>query len=273
MSVDTQNLGEAAQILTGLAKSEEPETAETDETEHDTGEGLLATHDEGDISSDADDAPAEMPKSYSVKDLAERLGVRPQDVYASLQIDVGGESLPIGEYKDRAKELKRADKILADAQDAKAEFERDYLVKQQALNQREAGKQLSEQEIRQFEEQRNQAMQLEAQKIVQVRPELADADENTKASQRITDLLGQYGIAPWEAEQLYDARLTLAFLRLADLEDRLQAAKDSEVKHKRKQRPKGESREAVANRGQKAVKDYKSGQISQTDAVRQLLTG
>ena len=263
---DTEQLGEAAAILTGQAPAEKPETEQPAETEQDTGEALLATQ-------DTDEELAETPKTYSVKELAERLEVRPQDVYANLTIDVGGESLPIGEYKDRAKDLKRADEILAEAQDAKAEFERDYLVKQQALNQREAGKQLTEQEIKQFEAARDEAMQAEAQKLLQVRPELADPEQNAKASQRVTDLLGQYGIAPYEAEQLYDARLMLAFMRLADLEDRLQAAKDSEVKVKRKQRPKGESREAVANAGAKAVKDYKSGRIGQQDAVRQLLTG
>ncbi len=270
--IDTENLGEAAAILTGQAKPEEPETAETGETQ-DTGEDLLATDDTPEVVSDAEPEAAEMPKSYSVKDLAERLGVRPQDVYAGLTIDVGGEKLPIGEYKDRAKDLQRADKILADAQDVKAEFERDYLVKQQALNQREAGKQLSEQEIKAFEDQRNAAMQVEAQKLIQARPEMADAETAQKASVRVTDLLSQYGIAPYETEQLYDARLTLAFLRLAELEDRLQAAKDSEVKVKRKQRPKGESREAVANAGAKAVRDYKDGRIGQQDAIRQLLTG
>ncbi len=265
MSIDTTHLGEAAAILTGQARPEEPETAETGETQ-DTGEDLLATQ-------DTDELEVETPSTYSVKELAERLEVRPQDVYANLTIDVGGESMPIGEYKDRAKDLKRADQILADTQDAKAEFERDYLVKQQALNQREAGKQLSEQEIKAFEDQRNAAMQVEAQKLIQARPEMADAETAQKASMRVTDLLSQYGIAPYETEQLYDARLTLAFLRLAELEDRLQAAKDSEVKVKRKQRPKGESREAVANAGAKAVRDYKSGKVSQQDAVRQLLTG
>ena len=272
MNIDQENLGEAAAILTGQPPAEKPETEQPAET-HDTDEDLLATDDTPEVVSDAEDAPAEMPKSYSVKDLAERLGVRPQDVYAGLEIDVGGEKLPIGEYKDRAKDLKRADQILADAQDAKAEFERDYLVKQQALNQREAGKQLSEQEIKAFEDQRNQHMELEAQKLIQARPEMADVETAQKASARVTDLLATYGIAPYETEQLYDARLTLAFLRLAELEDRLQAAKDSEVKVKRQQRPKGESREAVANAGAKAVKDYKSGRIGQQDAVRQLLTG
>ncbi len=263
--IDTENLGEAAAILTGQPPAEEPEKAEPVENA-DPAEEPLAEQ-------DTEVEAAEMPAAYSVKDLAEKLGVRPQDVYAGLTIDLGGESVPIGEYKDRAKDLKRADRILADAQDAKAEFERDYLVKQQALNQRESGKPLTEQEIEGFKQQRDKAMQLEAQKLVQARPELADPEKNAAASQRMIDLLGQYGIAEYEAEQLYDARLTLAFMRLADLEDRLQAAKDSEVRTTRKQRPRGESKDAVASQAGKAVKDYKSGKISQQDAVRTLLTG
>jgi len=268
---DTEHLGEAAAILTGQAPAEEPETDEPAETEHNTDEGLLATEGDPVESPQAEPDAPEMPQTYSVKELAERLDVRPQDVYAGLTIDVAGEKLPIGEFKDRAKDLKRADQVLADAKDAKAEFERDYLVKSQILNQRESGKQLSEQEIKAFEDQRGAAMQLEAQKLVQARPELADPETNTKASQRVTELLADYGVAPYESEQLYDARLTLAFLRLADLEDRLTAAKESVATTKRKQKPKSIKKDGSSAGG--IVGKVKSGSMTQQEGVAALLTG
>ena len=76
------------------------------------------------------DAPEEIPESYTAKQLAERLEIKPSELYKNLQIDVGNDqTLSLGEIKDRAKELVQSETLRAEALSARESGELELLQK------------------------------------------------------------------------------------------------------------------------------------------------
>lgn len=209
----------------------------------------------------------EKPKAMTVKALAERLEIRPQDLYQQLMIDVGsGEKLSLSELKDAGTKLHKAEKILTDAETTVRERENDLLRKQHAQSLREP----SESELADADKSWTEFVRKENAATLGVITAWKDPAQQRADLADMATLLSSYGVSGAEIGRFADHRLVKQLYDHLTLKRRLDAATDAEVtknpapvvKAKRKSAPKS---------GAKAVEDFKAGRLTEVQAVAALI--
>lgn len=227
----------------------------------------------GDETGSSDEPPrAEMPGT--VKALAEKLGVTPQQLYDSLEIPIANREtgIKLGEFKDRAQELLRADEVRAQAEDARAELQQQRVQFQQQVNALVSAVGPDGKFDRQrFQQALDYVGQTKAQQeaiILAAAPEL----KQQEAQQRLVDTLARYGIPQQTVDASIGAGWLLMAHRLAELEARIQKAGASQAKPDARP-PQAPQKQSAAQRQAQIVSQAKAGQLGQVEAVSQLLFG
>lgn len=267
MSEETE-LNPMAETLLGLSP-EEPEKAIPD----DPAEEPSAEASGEPESPNTDEEPTEEPTTYSVKELAEKLEVRPQDLYASLQIDVGGKTMSLSELKDRGKDLHAAEDKLERVTADQEEYERQRLRDNRTyqLMAQRAGREPTEADIAEAERMQAEWSNQQAAALLAAKPELADADTRSATEQKMLTFLAEYGLSKVETEQLLsEHRVFLVIAQAADMADRLARAEKSiqpAKSHKSGKRRPYQPKRTADN----VKRDYRDGKIGQNTAVAALL--
>ena len=268
-----EELSEAAGILTGGPQPTEPEGAPADKAESDPEtpepEGVQSATDPGEPETSPEpppDAP-EGPQTLTVKQLAAKLELTPKALYEALQVDIGGEQMTLGAFKDRAKDLIAADTKLADAQKHVDGSEMDILRKTRALNlaMTTLGRRPTEAEVQRAADIHNEYAREQAKLTIDVIPAWKDTAVMNADHASMGALLGEYGFTPIESGAIHDYRHVKLLRDFSVLRDRLKTAKKSEVTANRNQSS-GKRRKSAPTK-KSAVERFHSGELSQNQAV------
>lgn len=218
------------------------------------------------------EAEAEVPiKPLTVKSLAEKLGIRPQDIYGSLQIDVGGTSVTLSELKDRGKDLHKADELLATAEERKTAVDNELMRTRRELAVAAEGIQVTPAHKQAAEDRWASYVGAQNDLTLKAIPEWIDPAVQRADLTAVGEMLaGTYGFAQAEINAFADHRMVKLFQDFAKLQARLKAATDSEVKVTRRQSSKSRRRRAVKP-ANAAVDAFKAGTASQESAVVALI--
>lgn len=247
---------------------ETPATAELtrpDPTPAEVPESPQRAADEGSEEPD----PVEVPATLA--DLAAKLKVEPEQLYSALKIPISGreDGITLGEFKDRAKELLRADQLRQQAEDERAELQAEQVRFRQdlmALTASVKDGKIDQQALQAVRENLTNYQRQQAEIVVKAAPELRD----TEQQDRIIEVAARYGIPKAQLDPSIGAGWLLALNRLATLEQRLADAKAGVEKPKPKA-PSRPDRLSKAQQRQQIVNQAKGGQLDKTAAVAQLL--
>lgn len=216
-------------------------------------------------------ALAEEPAGgMSVKQLAEKLGVRPQDVYADLSLEIGGKTLTLSELKDRGKELVQADKVLADAEEHRTKIENDLLRRQRAADIAMQGREPTQEQLDAADDAWATYAGDQNARVLGVISSWSDATVQRQDLTDMAKLLGEYGYSPVEIGRRADHRDVKQVYDHMLLKRRLAAAQETEVKPTLGQGSRSR-RKSVHKPAQVAVDKYKAGELSQVAAVTALI--
>ncbi len=222
--------------------------------------------DTGSTESTVDDTAPEVAPKISAKTAAEALGISPSEFYARLEITDGQ---TLGDFKDNAKDLRRAQELLAQARETRLNTENDLLAKTQAvrLAQQELGVPVTE---AQLERSKAQAVEWQAQQAriaVEFMPEWQDEAVKHTDMAIIAKVLSDGGLSEAEQLMILDARLLFLFRRLGryDAEIR-EVAKHKVTTTGQKPKPRTVPGGNVTN----IAEQVKSGSMSQDAAARAL---
>jgi len=181
-------------------------------------------------------AEEEEPPRVTVKDLAERLGLEPRDIYDELEIPLGdGQSVTLGEWKDRVKELRAVDLERDQVKQSRESYERDLMRTRQEVNALMAliPEQARAQLIHQARE-RSTAYEAEQRKaVLDAIPDWQNPDRLAADREAIVAMGAEFGFSEQEITWTQDARTVRMlhdFMRLRervasiDIESKRQAA-------------------------------------------------
>ena len=260
-----EQLSEVAGILTG-APPPEGETPPTPEPVVE-GEETPPSAEEPTEEGSSSDEPAPM----TVKQLAAKLEMTPKQVYSALSLDMGGKSLTLGEIKDRAKELVKSDKTLADAESHQLAAENEILRKHQALalTIKAIGRQPSEAETNQAQALHDQYVREQQGLQLTSIPDWSDAEVQQADSKLIGKVLVEYGFSPVEIGQVVDHRQVKLLRDYSRMKARLDSVSAAEVR--KSQQLKGGAKRKTAPAKRDPAAAHKKGQITQNVAVLQAI--
>ena len=209
----------------------------------------------------------ESPATFTVKDLATKLGIDPANVYAGLQIDLGnGSTVSFGEFKDRMKDVARSDELLAEVQDRRATVEADMLQKNQALvlAQQQSGVQVTEQHIEMAAQQQKAYGELQDRTLTGLMPDYAESAFRQDFDSRVATRLEALGYSAQERGYMKDARLRLEFYQHQRLLDEIAGTAHKKVNVKRNQSP------GSSTRVQGSIAAIRAGQGNQDSKIAEL---
>ena len=265
-----ENLSDAASILAGSPQVQEVETPETPEP--------VAPPQETEASAIGDPGTPQMPvadaaqvetplPSMTVKTLAEKLEMRPQDVYQQLTIDVGaGKTLTLSEIKDAGAKLHKAQTILADAETHRQDAENTLLRRQHAISQRPP----TEAEQANADASWKTYVGAENAKTLAVISAWKNPHQQRADLTAMSELLGHYNFSPAEISRYADHRMVKQLYDHMTLRARLSAATESEVT--KTPAPVGKAkRKSVSKPGAAAVEQFKAGNLSHSETVAALI--
>lgn len=264
---DTETIDAVTSILTGLPAEEPATEAQSPEVEPEAQE----PEPEEIPADDAQPAAETLPAELTIKELAEKLGTRPQDLYGKVMIDVGGDTMSLSELKDRGKDLYKADKVLTDAESHRADTENELMRKQRAHAVATGGREYSEQEVKAADKQWNDYAKGEDRKLKNAIGGWADPAQQTADEESMTSLLAEYGFSEVEAGAIKDYRLRKQLHDFAQLKGRLEKATETEVKVTRKQSSRGQQKAATKGLGDQAIAAHGRKEISTEKAVMAIL--
>ena len=266
----SENLSEVAGILSGAPMAPEPEKAPTPEPETppvETPEPAIGAPETPQLPAAAADPAERQSEPLTVKALAEKLEVRPQDIYQDLMIDVGaGEQLSLSQIKDQGAKLHKAEKILSDAETHRTGVENELLRREHAASliqptpeQQAAADQHWQQFVLTENTQAMRVISAWADPVVQ----RADLEE-------MATMLTGYGKHPAEVARFADHRDVKQLYDHLVLKRRFERAAAAEVT--KTPAPVGKSkRKSAAKPGRKAVADFEAGKLSETEAIAALI--
>lgn len=260
-------LSAVAALLRGEPDQDAPEGAIDQDIQEP--EAAPSAGESGDLEQpEAEETSGEGQESYSVKDLAEKLGMRPQDVYSKVKIDIGGESLSLGEFKDRAKELKRFDTLMAEAEERRTSVENDLAKQRQEL---EVAAKLPNMKPEERAEHVRQYVETETQKAIESIQGWTDAGTRTQELGEITALLTEYGMSGAQIGQIVDATAIRILADYNRLRKRVKQATESTVKSPKRQQGQANHAPSTKTPAKRAVEGYKAGKVPQMSAVAALI--
>ena len=266
-----ENLSQAAGILSGAPLAPDPEKesppAAVETPPDENQEPAIGEPDPPQLPAAAAE-PGESPKGeLTVKTLAEKLGVRPQDLYQDLMIDVGaGEQLSLSAIKDAGAKLHKAEKILSDAETHRTGIENELLKREHAAG----AVQLTPDQQARADQQWQRFVATENGRAMGVISAWADPAVQRKDLEDMAKMLTGYGKHPAEVARFADHRDVKQLYDHLTLVRRFNRATESEVTKNAAPVAKSK-RKSVQKPGRKAVEDYKAGTISQTEAIAALI--
>ena len=206
----------------------------------------------------------------TVKELAEQLGVRPQDVYAGLKINIGDSEVSLSEFKDRAKDLFKADELRSAANTHKTDTENELLRARRELSQAQQRYQPTDAEKAQSETDWNNYVAKENAATLAVIPDWQTPEKQSAGLTAVAGLAGEYGFSDAEVQTMVDHRIIKQWHDHAELKARLKSAENSVVKKNRDQSSRTR-RTAPATDIDKARQLHKDGKLSTTSMVAALI--
>ena len=262
------DIGELAKLLTDATISDREGGADSQGQEADPSQ---PESDTGAEMSEAEQDAPEAAQNLTVKALAEKLGIEPAELYQSLRIDLAeGQSVSLGEFKDRAKDLVEADALLAEASERQLTVENELLAKNQAMvrQMQQLGIQLTPEAQREADEQAKQYRAHQASLALQAMPEWKDEKARGVDIARIERIATEYGFSEAEQGILLDHRLLKLFRDFQRQRETVKAVR------KARKKPTGGRQSQTLTRGGSDVADIvskaQSGQMSQKDAIAAL---
>jgi len=157
--------------------------------------------------------------------LAERLGIKPADLFRDLKIPVdGGDAMTLEEFKDAGKDLRGVKQAQSDLAEQRVKFENDAMLQRQQL-QSAIGKMppnlLTDDLIREVQAEHEQHVDTERRALLAVRPDLADSGKWGGVRDLLVNHLKPYGFHAVEVDSIIDHRLAKYVIDNAEREARL----------------------------------------------------
>ena len=268
-------LSEAASILTGPPAQPDPEPeAALPESDPPAPEAEPSAA-EPDAAKPDPDAEPEAPdagKPMTLKALAEKSELTVKELYA-VEIPLGddGSTVTLGEFKNRVKDLKQVDGLLARSEVDIASAEREIMVQRDALTIAHARAGLSEADLTEAANARASYVSRETALAMLAIPSWRDSAIADTERLMIATELSKSGFSPVEIDNYVDHRNLALVRRLVRLEKLVKGAGKEELKPSRPQKPAGQRKSAVKT-VDKILADHKAGKLSQNAAVTALLT-
>ena len=265
-----ENLSEAAGILTGAPLETELETTEIPQPETKPDESQAAAIAEPDTAQlpAAEATPAEtQAETLTVKALAEKLELRPQDLYKQLMIDVGsGDPISLSELKDAGAKLHKADKILTEAETHRQDAENELLRHRQAVSEMP----VTDEQLADSDKRWDEYVRVENASSLKIISAWKEPTQQRADLTEMSELMTGYGFRPAEIARMADHRFVKAFYDLMTHERRVRAVGESEVTQHKAPVVKAKRKSATKS-GAKAVEQYKAGNLSHSEAVAALI--
>ena len=257
-----QELSQAAAVLTGqpieTPEGESPPPGDSPDQEVDP------------LAVEEPEAPLAEP--MTAKEMAAKLGIEPSELYSSLKVDLGdGDSITLSEWKDRAKELRQSDKLLADSAEKQLSAENEILRRNRELQlaAQKLGRNPTEAERKEATELFNQYAASEKAATLDVITDWSDAAVQRNDLKAIGETLTEYGFRPSEIEAILDHRQVKILRDFTKLRQRLKDAGKAEVKVKRTQQ--GAYKRKSAPTKQSPGDLYRAGKLTKEQAVLRAL--
>ena len=263
----SMSLDDLARDLSGIGEPDEglqaPQNPEVDSSQ---------SQPDGDPeTSEAEAEPDESPETLTVKGLAEKLGIDAKELYQSVSIDLGeGQTLTLGELKDRGKDLLQSEALLANASEQQLEIENELLVKRQQLNveAQRLGVEFTPEQSADHRRTIEAYQDDQVRKALQIMPDWQDKATREADLTRIDKITRQYGFSEAEQSTILDARLLKVFRDFQRQRDTLARFKKEKVHSKGKQSPSSLTRSS--DKVTEIAAQNKAGTLSSGDAVKGL---
>ena len=263
----SMSLDDFAKDLSGIGEPDEglqaPQSPEVDSSQ---------SQPDGDLkTSEAEAEPGESQETLTVKSLAEKLGIDAKELYQSVSIDLGeGQTLTLGELKDRGKDLLQTEALLANASEQQLEIENELLVKRQQLNveAQRLGVEFTPEQSAEHRRTIEAYQDDQVKKALQIMPDWQDKATREADLTRIDKITRQYGFSEAEQSTILDARLLKVFRDFQRQRDTLARFKKEKVKSKGKQSPSSLTRSS--DKVTEIAAQNKAGTLSSGDAVKGL---
>ena len=268
----SEDLSHAASILAGIDPPEaETPTPDQDQPEAET--PPTAKADSEPESEQTDQVEAETPPTeLTVTDLAERLDMSVEDLYRDLKLDLrDGETVSLGDFKDKAKDLQRANVLLNKAEESKLSGENELLRKNREMQlvAQRLGRNATEAEQAEAAKLYTDYVDRETTRTMETILDWSDKAVRIEDLKSISALMSEYGFTSAEQGATVDHRQVKLLRDYDQLRRRLKSAGESEVRTRRNQ-PSGKRRKA-AERKKTAQARFKSGELDQTQAILQAI--
>jgi len=227
---------QAAALIAGKAEAEPPappgeDFDDSDPADIEGDEDAPGKAPAGDEAGDEDDGDAgreEHGQLLTVDDAAKRLGLTRQE-FNALQVQVGADSMTLGELKAKLPELMKLDSGRAELDDARGTWELERIASYRNLsaiidalpkNAFTAGL------LRQLEAQHETNRTRELESLHFARPRWSDPNYATAARGKILAVAKEYGFSRTEVEGLMDHRQVLLVQDFADLREKVRSSRD-----------------------------------------------
>jgi hypothetical protein len=180
------------------------------------------------VDDDGDAGREEQGQLLTADDAAKRLGLTRQE-FNALQVQVGSESMTLGELKAKLPEVLKLDSGRAELDDARGTWELERIASYRNLsaiidalpkNAFTAGL------LRQLESQHETNRTRELESLHFARPRWSDPNYATAARGKILAVAKEYGFSRTEVEGLMDHRQVLLVQDFADLRERVRSSRD-----------------------------------------------
>ena len=184
---------------------------------------------EGDEEGEADDGDGGDAPPASLDDVAKRLGMTRQE-FNAIPVQVGGDTLTLGELKAKLPELARLDKDREALDDERGNWELERVASYRNINaivdQLPRGA-ITQGVLRQLEQQHENTRNRELENLHFARPRWADPTYSEGARQKILAVAKSYGFSRVEIEGLMDHRFILWAQDDAELREKVKQSRDA----------------------------------------------
>ena len=196
----------------------------------------------------------------TLEELAAELGVEPQQLY-ELQIPMGkDEFLTLGEFKDRARDLREIDQLSEQLIDDRAKHEREQMATRKEITELLAvldPRMYSPEFVQLAQRTARETKNREEAALLEALPAWKDAETRISGMRAIQKLLSEYGYSEAEGDSIIDHRVKRILHDFVSLRERLNESKSrgKQVRERgavRGRRRGGTSLRAAINRAKQA---------------------
>ena len=263
--MEAEHITEISQLMQGVPVTPpEPAEERTERVDSEPEEVPLASEDTDSEQVSAEQEPEKAEtEPLTVKGLAEKLNMPVEALYADLELVPG---MTLGQAKDQAKDLLKAQELLSTAEDKRISGENELIRKQQEYRIALQDPNLTQEEVEQRWEATVKAANKQAIDTID-----GWADEKVRSADLKANraLMKEYGYTTAQADSVIDPVQLKMLTDYARLRKRVQTAAKP-VKESQKQN-RSNAHKAVKTAANRAVDQYNSGEISRTDAVVALM--